>query len=195
MDALTRITPVVGAIGSAAKGFSASADAYLAAYKGRDGSRYRRIEAWQRQLGDLPVDAITSTDVRRALAAIASEPAKVFYGKDADGNRIFKPKAGGSKTPSTINRYRDALAAFFKWARNTGMLPEDHVPPTKFVVKGKEPRGRVRFLDDEERTALLAACRESSWPRLWLLVMMALTTGARRGELLGLRWCDIDVPP
>ena len=56
----------------------------------------------------------------------------------------------------------------------------------------KEPRGRVRFLSDEERDDLLAACRESKNPRLYPLVVLALSTGARRGELLSLRWGDLD---
>jgi integrase len=40
---------------------------------------------------------------------------------------------------------------------------------------------------------LLEAARASTWPRLYLLILMALTTGARRSELLGLRWPDVDL--
>ena len=35
-------------------------------------------------------------------------------------------------------------------------------------------------------------CRESDEPLLHPLVFLALSTGARQGELLGLRWPDID---
>jgi integrase len=47
-------------------------------------------------------------------------------------------------------------------------------------------------LTDEERKRLLKACRESHWDKLYLLVLMAMVTGARKGELLNLRWSDIN---
>jgi integrase len=40
---------------------------------------------------------------------------------------------------------------------------------------------------------LLIACKEVEWKRLYLLVLMAVTTGARQGELLNLRWKYIDL--
>ena len=53
-------------------------------------------------------------------------------------------------------------------------------------------RGRVHFLSDVERERLLAACRQSEWPRLYLLVLMAMSTGMRKSEMLNLTWADID---
>jgi integrase len=61
------------------------------------------------------------------------------------------------------------------------------------VSKPREPRGRVRFLSDEERYRLLGACRESLNPSLHTIVVLALSTGARRGELLSLCWPDVDL--
>ncbi len=40
---------------------------------------------------------------------------------------------------------------------------------------------------------MLTACKASGWKGLYPLVMLALTTGARRGELMGLRVRDIDL--
>ena len=60
--------------------------------------------------------------------------------------------------------------------------------PAKDIQKVKESPGRVRYLTLEERAALI---REAN-PTLRAYIMAALHTGARRGELLGLLWEDVD---
>ena len=65
--------------------------------------------------------------------------------------------------------------------------------PVADIRKKKESGGRVRFLSDEERESLLAACRKPAWPSLHALVSLAILTGARRGELITLKWSDIDL--
>ena len=174
------------------------ATAYLDAYQGRDESRYQRISAWVRLLGDRVFAQITPEDVDVAMRQLATEPARVFSGKDVDGNPIFRATKDGQRSGGTLNRYLQALAALFSWARRyvkadgTRYVPRTHESPTRTVEKHKESKGRVRFLSDSERERLLASCQESAWPRLYLFVLMALTTGARRGELLSVRWSDID---
>ena len=49
-----------------------------------------------------------------------------------------------------------------------------------------------RYLSDEEREALLAACKKLD-ETLYLIVVVALSTGARRGEIMNLRWPDVDM--
>ncbi len=61
------------------------------------------------------------------------------------------------------------------------------------IKKPTEPRGRVRFLDDDERERLLKACRESDNEWLYLCVILALSTGMRQGELMGLKWPDVNL--
>ncbi len=39
---------------------------------------------------------------------------------------------------------------------------------------------------------MIKAWQESHWNKLYLLVIMAMTTGARKGELMRLRWCDVN---
>lgn len=169
----------------------AFAQRYLDLYDGRDESRYQRIQAWVRLLGDKPFVEITPEDIDGAIASLASTPAKVYSGKDADGNPIFRRKTG-KRSGATLNRYLVALGSLFAWVRRQRLIPRDFVSPTRHVEKFTESRGRVRYLSDDERARLLAACRESAWPRLYVFVLMALTTGARRGELLALRWRDVD---
>jgi len=47
-------------------------------------------------------------------------------------------------------------------------------------------------LSEAERTPLFSSCRASHWDKLYLIVLLAITTGARKGELTKLRWNDID---
>ena len=61
--------------------------------------------------------------------------------------------------------------------------------PAKGLQAVTMPPGRVRYLTPEERLQLLDQAR----PELRLVIEAALQTGARRGELCGLRWTDIDM--
>jgi integrase len=77
----------------------------------------------------------------------------------------------------------EALKQAVRWqiiVRN----PADAAEPPKPV------RPKMRALDESE-TALLLAKAEGS--PLYLLILLAVTCGQRRGELLGLRWKDIDL--
>lgn len=60
------------------------------------------------------------------------------------------------------------------------------------ITKLKEPPGRVRFLSDKERNALFDACRQEEKKPLYLIVLLAISTGARKGEILNCKWNDVD---
>ena len=180
------------AVAAAGPTLAKIAEGYLDAYQGRDSSRYHRINAWKRLLGDKVFAEITPDDIDDAMRTLASEPSRVYNGRDVDDNPIFKAK-GGQRSGATLNRYQVALAALFTWAKRQRLVPRGFDSPTRHVEKNQETRGRVRYLSNDERDRLLAACIESPWPRLYVFVLMALTTGARRGELRGLRWCDVNM--
>jgi hypothetical protein len=59
--------------------------------------------------------------------------------------------------------------------------------PVSQVTLPPASKGRTRDLSDAKREALLVSCQASEAPALYALVLMAVTTGARRGELYGLR--------
>jgi integrase len=56
----------------------------------------------------------------------------------------------------------------------------------------KEPQGRIRWLEPEEEARLLAACAKSQNKYLLAIVTVALESGMRKGELLGLTWDRVD---
>jgi integrase len=90
---------------------------------------------------------------------------------------------------TTINRKKAVLSSVFKFALSRGYIDSNIV---RDVVVENDTKQRDRVLSADERQRLLKACQESHWDKLYLLVLMAMTTGARKGELLKLRWCDID---
>ena len=64
--------------------------------------------------------------------------------------------------------------------------------PTEKVSITASPNRIERFLSDDERDRLLDACFESDWDKMHLLVLLAITSGMRKSELLNLRWSDIN---
>ncbi|MDD2723872.1 MAG: site-specific integrase [Methylovulum sp.] len=98
---------------------------------------------------------------------------------------------GTQRTPATVVQYMTALSHAFTIAVNEWQWLEDS--PMRKVKKPTLPRGRVRFLDEDERARLLTACQASSNQQLYLCVILALSTGMRQGELMGLKWQDVNL--
>lgn len=61
------------------------------------------------------------------------------------------------------------------------------------VRKPREPRGRDRYLKGDERERLLAACASSTSADLYAIVIIAMSTGMRQGEITSLQWSDVDL--
>jgi integrase len=109
---------------------------------------------------------------------------------DARGKLLKTPgRYDRSRGNASVNRYLAALSTCLATAMHEyGWL---EVNPCRSVKKLREPTGRVRFLSDEERGYLLAACKPNA--DLYAIVLLALSTGARQGEVLNLRWGDVDL--
>jgi len=99
-------------------------------------------------------------------------------------------RRGAPRTPATVNRYLAALSHAFTIAVQEWEWLESN--PLSKVRKPSEPRGRIRFLSDDERERLLKACKESSNDFLYAIVVLALSTGMRQGEIMGLTWSSVD---
>ena len=95
------------------------------------------------------------------------------------------------RSPATANRYLAALSHIFTIALKEWGWVESN--PVLSITKPKEPRGRVRFLSDKERERLLVEAKTSNSSCLYLVIVLCLSTGARKMEILGLKWFDVDV--
>lgn len=128
--------------------------------------RKAKLEWWSSKLGNYLLSDITQ-------ALISEQRSKL------------------NRSPATQNRYLATLSHSFSVAVNDWQWLEKN--PTKKVRRSKEPRGRVRFLDDVERTKLLAACKESNNQWLYTCAVLALSSGMRQGELMNLKWPDVNL--
>ena len=100
-------------------------------------------------------------------------------------------RKGTKRSNATVNRYCSVLSHAFTIAVKEWNWMQEN--PMMKIKKLKEPRGRVRFLNDEERERLLEACQESSSPFLYILVVLGISTGARKMEIRSLEWKDVDL--
>ena len=98
---------------------------------------------------------------------------------------------GKTISHGTVNRYLAALSHVLTVAvKELKWLPES---PMRDVSKFKEAKGRVRYLSNEERERLLQSIALSDNPYLHTIVVLALSTGMRKNEIMTLTWSDVDL--
>ena len=174
----------------------------------REGRHFRTSKAKKRTLAEL-IDKYTEEVLDRKTSSTVNQRLYLKYWKDEIGGRVladvtpaliteYRNKLVGRENDYgraigavTANRYTTALGHVFTIAVNEWEWLEHN--PVRRISKFKESRGRVRFLSDDERAALLAACGKSKDPHLYNVVILALSTGARKNELLTLKWKDVDL--
>ncbi len=147
-----------------------------------------RLDYWRGIFGAETLDSVTPSRISKQRDKLLSEETSRFT-TPATGNAKQDAKRERMKrTGATVNRYLASLSVALGYAVKTLQWIERN--PCERIEKPAESKGRVRYLSDDERTALLAACKPH--PDLYLAVVLALTTGARQAEIMTLRMAQID---
>jgi len=150
------------------KTFREVCNEYLSRWNKKDyQGQMQRVDYWCKAFGERIMTDVDIFDLREHIDNMVDE-----------GQRA-----------TTINRKKAVLSSVYKFALSRGYVDTNIVTS---VVLDDDTKRRDRVLGDDERQRLLKACKESHWNKLYLLVLMGMTTGARKGELLKLRWCDVD---
>jgi integrase len=87
---------------------------------------------------------------------------------------------------ASVRRELSVLTHLFSLAIEWEIVP---VSPAQRVKAPKLPPGRVRYLQPTELKAVLEACPDG----LRQIVALLVSTGMRRGEVMGLRYLDVDM--
>lgn len=90
---------------------------------------------------------------------------------------------------SSVNKKVLLLKAMIKWAAKNAMVEQDVSDKLRHVEMLDDDSKRLRFLTVEESKALVAACDDYFRP----VIIMALTTGMRKREILKLLWEEVDL--
>lgn len=144
--------------------------------KGYAQERYRIEQISRSQLGAMTVRSITSVNI----ATYRDE-------RLAENN----PRTKKPLSPATVRLELSLLSNLFDICRIEWGYCDDN--PVKNVRKPKTPPGRERRLTPREERQILRYCHGHQNMELYSIVVLALETAMRQGEILSLRWEHINL--
>lgn len=124
--------------------------------------------------------------------------------------RLRTPSNRGERSIADVNRSLELLRSILRFGVQNGWLSRSPFNSAISIISKADESHRDRVLSYEEEQCLLASCdkgreftyerkgkqisalRKAGRDRMKALIITALDTAMRRGELLGLTWADID---
>lgn len=99
-------------------------------------------------------------------------------------NQLYENNVG----ERTVKLCKQILSSALGWASRMSLINEN---PCRKVQLKKQQKQEVNYLELEDLQRLLAALNDEPL-KYQTVAILAILTGCRRGELLGLKWSDID---
>lgn len=132
--------------------------------RNRDPAGQKRLDWVIGQIGAIPIENVTTTDIDKLVAQLAKRPAKAGGGKLAAG---------------TINRYLSAASAVLTFARERGLLKVQPVIPWQ-----DDPGHRIEWLPEDQEAVLVRYLVEQGQLNVALTVRVLTATGLRWSEFI-----------
>lgn len=160
--------------------FSELANRYSAWMEGRHRSarsKAYRINSMLSRFGILPLRRFNTHVVEQYQTDLMNKSLRV-----GDGRRR-------NLKPASVNKNIDILKAMITKAVEWEMVEEETLKRIRKVKKLPENNRRLRYLSKEECQTLINTCDKHLRP----IVITALNTGMRKGEILSLKWDNVDL--
>ncbi|HEY3283032.1 MAG TPA: tyrosine-type recombinase/integrase [Armatimonadota bacterium] len=177
-EARTKLISVLGDLqrGMLPSGRQQSVKAFLEHWIENVAKQQVRPKTWDRYSGQLKKHIVPALG-RKQLGKLSAQDLQVFYNR----------KISEGLAPRSVVHMHRVLHKALGEAVRLDLISRN---PCALVKPPKVSQSPIRFLTAEEAKTLLAAAQDDPLEALYVL---ALTTGMRQGELLGLRWDCVDL--
>jgi integrase len=155
-------------------------------------SRYElqlRLNILKNYFGKTRIKSITHGDLERFKAKRLKTP--VVFGKNTRGTDKLGNLVERQRSIGTVHKELSLLRRVFNVSVANGWILRNPFVMGSSLINPGDERHRERILTREEEEKLLAVCTGAK-AHLRPIIIMALDTGMRRGEIFKLKWADIN---
>lgn len=142
------------------------------------------------RLADRPAREIEREDIGRIHHEIATKARKRVFKRM--GDQVVPVEIGEPGLPATADKWRAALHAVYAWGQRKGLVAEN---PCEGIGQAFDTKkaARTNYLRGESLLRFWRALEADADADVRDVIKLMLFTGQRRGNVLAMRWADVDL--